>query len=334
MELHCCHGFLISDATSIIATCNGKDKFIHHSKVYDISHLTCRDPVFHIASRVGTLCYNNGTLIKVGFDLGTRFLTLYEICFDEKLLQTHYVKYGLAPWNIKHERAKRDHFVQGDFFPDMEMAEIYSFDVQHATLGLILGSTNRANNLLNRRKDIFIAKGRLAAQADFVYGSQQAATFRYSNVAPQWEKFRTFNWQHIENGVRAFVTRHNLNVTVYTGTYGVIELPDANGKMQPIYLDYDVRSGGRVPVPKIFYKILHDPQHSAGIALIGVNNPYASLSDIEKDYLFCEDVSRRINWLEWIPDYIPGGYTYACEVNEFNDVIGHHKFDEISNLLV
>lgn len=338
VELFCTRGFgdseaVPSKANSIVTSCDGSDGFIHNGETHNITQLTCKGPVFHVAARTEDRCFNDATLVKIGFDMGSRFPKIYEACFDENILQTYYVKHSLSPSNAKHQSTKRPPFIQGDFYPSLKMSKLYNIESQRKTLERILGSAERADALLNYKKDLFLARGHLAAKADFVFGAHQRATFWFINVAPQWQKFNAFNWQRIETGVKDFVARNNLNVTVYTGTYGVLELPDANGDMQEIFLDFDPNKGGRVPVPKVYYKVLHDEQNDAGIVLIGVNNPHATMDEIKDNYIFCNDVSDQISWLKWKRDFIPGGYSYACDVNEFNAVTKHLPLKKISHLL-
>ncbi|XP_001858177.2 uncharacterized protein LOC6043286 [Culex quinquefasciatus] len=334
LELFCTRGFGHTGDKSIVTTCDDANEFVHNGKIYNISQLVCKAPVYHVASRTEERCFNNARLVKVGFELDDRFLKLYEVCFDEETLGTHYVKHALYPWNVKHQSSKRPSFIQGDYFPDLKMSKLYSYDSQRDALARILGSPEHADTFLNKKKDIFLARGHLAARADFVYGSHQRATFWFLNVAPQWQKFNSFNWQRVETGVKDLIAQRGLEVTVYTGTYGILELPDANGDMQQIFLDFDPNNGGRVPVPKVFYKVLHDEWHDAGIALIGVNNPHATPEQIQQDYVFCEDVSDQIKWLKWKPENILGGYSYACDVNEFNAVTKHLPLGKVEKLLV
>lgn len=71
-----------------------------------------------------------------------------------------------------------------------------------------------------------------------------------------------------------------------------------------------------------------------GIAIIGVNNPYLTLAEIERDYLFCKDVSSQINWIKWDRTNIQQGYSYACDVNDFFQVVKHLPDLVVEGLLV
>ncbi|XP_055614484.1 uncharacterized protein LOC129760834 [Uranotaenia lowii] len=335
IELFCTHGFADqTEDNSLTAYCDGANLFSLNGESYRISELTCKRPPFHEVIRTEFNCFNGASLLRVGFNVNTTFVPLYEICFDEHSLRTHYVKHQLTPGNIYHQQTKRPPFIQGTFYPQLNMNKLYNFESQRNTLEQILGSQDRTDELLSKKGEMFFARGHLAAKADFVFSAQQRATFWFMNVAPQWQKFNGYNWQRIETGIKEFIARRNLTVTVYTGTYGTLELLDANGDPQSIYLDFDPNNGGRVPVSKVFYKIIHDELNDAGIVLIGVNNPHASMEEIESNYIFCDDISDQISWLKWKKDYIPGGFSYACDVNQFNDKTKHLLLPKIGNLLV
>uniref|UniRef100_A0A182IRT0 DNA/RNA non-specific endonuclease/pyrophosphatase/phosphodiesterase domain-containing protein n=1 Tax=Anopheles atroparvus TaxID=41427 RepID=A0A182IRT0_ANOAO len=343
VELYCSHGFRkgspVGSSKSVTVTCEGDDELGYRSERHNISTFACQRPVFHVAERTAGHCFGNGTIVRVGFDLGEgRFAQLYEACFDETLLASHYVKHRLTAHNDHHQRAvKRPSFLQGAFYGDLKMGPLYSFTAQHATLERLLGSRARADALLDSKKGMFFARGHLAAKSDFVFGSHQRASFWLMNVAPQWQRFNGLNWQRIETGVKSYVADRHLQLTVYTGTYGVLELPDGNGDPREIFLDFEPTRDppGRVPVPRLFYKVLIDEEHQAGLALVGVNNPHATPEEIAEQYVICEDISGKIDWLRWRRHSIADGYSYACDVNDFNDVTGHLVLDKpIVNLLL
>uniref|UniRef100_A0A2M4BMC9 Putative alkaline nuclease n=1 Tax=Anopheles marajoara TaxID=58244 RepID=A0A2M4BMC9_9DIPT len=332
LELFCSHGFRKGSppgiAKSAIVTCEGNDELGYVKERFNISHFACQRPVYHVAERTGGQCYGGSTLIRIGFELNhpERFVQLYEVCFDEVQLHSHYVRYNLSPHNGHHQRAvKRPSFLQGNFYADLKMNTLYSFTKQHATVQRILGTQARADAVLDSKRGLFLSRGHLAAKSDFIFGSHQRASFWLMNVAPQWQRFNAFNWQRIETAVKEYVAANDRWLTVYTGTYGVLELPDGNGDPQRIFLDYDPGRDppGRIPVPKLFYKVLIDEQNRAGLALIGVNNPHATPEEIAEQYVVCKDVSGAIDWIHWKRESIADGYSYACDVNEFNGVTGH-----------
>uniref|UniRef100_A0A182PEJ3 DNA/RNA non-specific endonuclease/pyrophosphatase/phosphodiesterase domain-containing protein n=1 Tax=Anopheles epiroticus TaxID=199890 RepID=A0A182PEJ3_9DIPT len=343
VELFCSHGFRKGSPAgkdkSATITCEDDGMLGYRADQYNISQFLCQRAVYHVAERTGARCHDNGTIVRVGFSVDVdRFAKLYELCFDETTLRTHYVKHQLTPHNDHHQRAvKRPSFLQGGFYDGLKMATLYSFAGQHATLARILSSPARANAVLSSKKGLFFARGHLAAKSDFVFGAHQRASFWFMNVAPQWQRFNGFSWQRIETSVKAYVAANDLRLTVYTGTYGVLKLLDGNGDGQEIYLDFDANRDppGRVPAPALFYKVLLDEEHDAGLAVVGVNNPYATPEEIASEYVVCEDVSGAVRWLRWDRNTIDDGYVYACDVNEFNRVTGHLVLDRpVGRLLV
>ena len=50
--------------------------------------------------------------------------------------------------------------------------------------------------------DLYIARGHLAPNADFMNYAWQDATFTFIDVAPQWQSFNAGNWLDVENGIR------------------------------------------------------------------------------------------------------------------------------------
>ena len=67
------------------------------------------------------------------------------------------------------------------------------------------------------------------------------------NVAPQWQTFNGGNWAELEDEVRNFASDRGLDLVVYTGTNGVLQLDDTNGNPVDIYLSPD---GRQLPVPE------------------------------------------------------------------------------------
>jgi hypothetical protein len=121
---------------------------------------------------------------------------------------------------------------------------------------------------------------------------------------------------------RALAANRNINLDVYSGTFGLCQLKDTSGVLRDIFL-YVNGATKQIPVPKIYYKILINKADNSGIVLIGVNNPHVTLEEIKKSYIICTDVSSQINYIAWQKDNIERGYSYACSVNDFVKVVPH-----------
>lgn len=172
-----------------------------------------------------------------------------------------------------------------------------------------LGSPEMSEELLQRSVQ-FLSRGHLVAKADFIYGPQQKSTFWFLNVAPQWQTFNAGNWQSLEVSVRKLAGQRQLELDVYTGTYGQMTVEDVYGMKQPVYLDPENQL---LPVPKYFWKIVYDPLRKQGVALVGLNDPF--VKSIKKSLKICKDITKQISWLNWSPNNITAGISYACTVD-------------------
>lgn len=103
---------------------------------------------------------------------------------------------------------------------------------------------------------------------------------------------------------------------MFTGTHGVLRLRDVRGEPREIFLSID-ENGARVPVPQIYYKIAIETTSRRGIVFIGVNNPFATLEDVKRDFIFCEDVGDQVKYIPWDRHNTTAGYSYACAVQDF-----------------
>lgn len=179
----------------------------------------------------------------------------------------------------------------------------------------ILG-TSLAQKLLQSGKQ-YLTRGHLVAKADFVYVEQQRSTFWYVNTAPQWKSFNQGNWQKLENSVRRFVKNRHLDLDVYTGTDDIMTIEDAQGNQRPIFLVDPVVANSKIYVPRFFWKIIYDPLSKRGTAFVGVNDPF--IKSLTKDVVLCDDISDKITWLDWTPNEIELGLSYACSIDNLRE---------------
>jgi hypothetical protein len=225
----------------------------------------------------------------------------------------------------------RPGFIQGIFFPGMSVNNLYTQNTQRQTISGLLGSTQLADKFIDPSTDYYLSRGHLSARADFVYGSQQRATFYFVNVSPQWQIFNAGNWERLESSVRAYADRNKLDLVVYTGTYGVATLPNVNETETELYLYVDSNNNKAIPVPKLFWKAVYDPKSQAGVVFVGINNPH--IYEPKGDYLICTDVCSEISWVNWDQQNTKRGYSYCCEVGDFNSTVNTLPQFTVSGLL-
>ena len=320
-------------SNTAIATCNSGTTFYVNSVSYNFSNFACKSYPFHVARDAGYTCYD-GTKrhIEIGFEVESDFYKLIDVCFDDILYTTLYSKAtivsGIAGFQTGFPRPS---FIQDDFFPGMSVDTLYTRNTQRQTISTILGSTLLGDQYIDETSDYFMARGHYSAKADFVYGSQHRATFHYVNVSPQWQTFNGGNWETLESSVRTYADKKKHNLYVYTGTYGVATLPNVKGNETELYLYVDRNNNTAIPVPKFYWKVVYDPKSQAGVAFVGINNPY--VSDPRGDYIICNDVCSKLSWLQWDQKDIKKGYSYCCEVNDFRSTVKFLPQFTVSGLL-
>lgn len=335
VEIHCTSDFEspLSGKTHI-ATCVSGSTFKVNGVHHHLPSLVCKSWPAFVAKRSGRSCNGGTTLIDVGFELtSSRLIKEYEVCFNEHEEVTRYVYHKLYPGSNYYETGvERINFGTAGWFAGKNVDQLYTQAKQKETIDKALGYN--AGKYFESSKNIFLARGHMAAKADFVYASEQRATFLFVNVAPQWQVFNAGNWARVEDGVRAWVSKHKKTVECWTGVYGVTTLPNKHGVQTPLYLAYDRNNNGLIPVPKLYFRVVIEPHTRKGIVFVGVNNPHLSLEEIKKHYILCPDVSDRVTYISWKKHDITAGYSYACEVHEFRKKVTTLPSFSVSGLLV
>ncbi|XP_049289773.1 uncharacterized protein LOC125767338 [Anopheles funestus] len=327
VELVCQQGFrLFPEKRSITVECVSNDTFSYDGQTYPMQVLACTSYWLSSARNTEERCFNGSVIVNVGFELSAnRWVNVFDVCYDEMLYHTHFVRHRMNRANGGYQSGNpRPSWYQGVYYEGVNINTLYTVNKQRETIAVILNSQSRADELVqNTNNGIYMARGHIAARADFVYGTEQNATFWFLNAAPQWQNFNGVNWERVESSIRDFVGERDMELTVYSGTYGVQKLADGNGDYQEIWLDFDPTEGRRrAPAPMLYYKILHDERNNAGIAIVGVNNVHVPIELILREYVPCKDIGDQVEWIDWQRTNVTIGYCYACEVNAFNAAIG------------
>ncbi|ALC44359.1 CG14118, partial [Drosophila busckii] len=312
------------------AICQQQQIFMVEGNYYKLSHLLCSKWPEYAVRRTKRSCNGGSNLLEAGFELATEeFLQTYDVCHDEQAEATRYVHHVLYPGSAHYQHSvSRPSFITGGMYGDKDVNEKYKQKTQNITVSEILGMD--ASPYFDISKNVYLARGHLSAKTDFVFGAAQQATFFFVNVAPQWQTFNAGNWERIEDSVRKFVATENITVDCYTGTWGVSRLPDFEGTPRELYLDFDENNNGLIPVPMLYFRVIIARETREGIVLIGVNNPHASLADIQKDYIICEDIGEELSWISWQKTDLLKGYSYACTVEDFTQVVKDLPLEDLS----
>ncbi|EDV51620.1 uncharacterized protein LOC6545359 [Drosophila erecta] len=331
IELHCSNPFAPANGESLDAKlrsirvkCVQDTTFEWMGAKIQFSDFVCSHSMPYTVERLNRSCGSNTTspstsnLYRVGYDTGDgRFVATMELCHDPNHLRTHYANHQLTPASVHFQKkVKRQKFSTAGHFTGFDMFEIYSQKNQEKLM---------VPGLIDVKSGLFLSRGHLTAKADLIYASQQRSSFNYMNVAPQWQSFNGGQWADLEDSTRKFVARSGITANVYTGIYG--EMKVAGSKV--LHLTTNADNTGVMPVPQLFYRVIIDVGHpTRGIALVGVNNPHATLAQIHESYIICDPVEEQVQWLSWLhksnaKGNLKKGYLYACSVADLARAVGH-----------
>lgn len=340
LELNCVDQFfesplMLSNNKSAIIKCVEGIIFDLDGIPIPIDLFTCKNWPKLTLIKTDFKCYNRANIIFTGFKVDERWFHMYTSCHDNIIEQNYYSSHIITP--IAVGGASRSSglasWSQDNFYPGKNVHTIYRKDKVFDTITRILRSGYLANQIVkvDNRSQHFLSRGHLAANSDFVFANEQRATFYFTNAAPQFQTFNNGNWKYLENDVRQLAADRDIKLEVYTGTFGIEQFYDKNNVLTSIYLDYhlDRNNGGAsirlIPVPKVFYKVLVNPLTRRGVAFVGVNNPYLSRKELERqNYLVCRtNLIRTITYITFNPYRQDLGYIQACAVSDFVRHVPH-----------
>ena len=96
-------------------------------------------------------------------------------------------------------------------------------DQQKKTIAEIVRSQDLADQYVQDfDSDIYLARGHMAPNADFIFYSWMDTTYHFINVSPQWQAFNGGNWMYFEGSVRDFVVERQMDIVVYTGEFSLV----------------------------------------------------------------------------------------------------------------
>lgn len=304
-------------------TCSNDRFFTVSNTNKHFSSISCDAFPPSVARFTGRTCLNKYSEFEIGYKANGRFIRLISGCFDHFLQTTIYTQIEI-PSSIDGAQFgfPRPGWTEGDFFNlgGIPLDTLFVRNMQRMTINTLLGLEIDSTKYVQWGNSLFLARAHLAANADFVFGTQRRASFYFLNAAPKWHSFNEGNWLSIEMDVRRYVTNTRRSVEVYTGTYGISTLPhEKTGEEIELFLFVDENGDRAIPVPQLFWKAVYEPVSRTGTVFIGVNNPY--LTNVS-NHIICPDISEKINWLTWTATNITGGYSYSCTVDSFRSATG------------
>lgn len=317
IDFACQYGFLNFPGSLVTAQCTQGNLFSIGQNNWRIRDIQCKATNYPQIVHTNMRCYPHGEIIEIGFHVGNKFIRSIQICHEATTLTNHYAHHFV------HQSSKKGHNeLAKPFFNKAEFDGVdcsYNKSRQIEILKDLLGP----NDYVKTTGDFFFARGHLAAHIDFALAPLQNSTYFYLNTAPTWQKLNGGNWKRFESSVRNLAFKRNYDLEVYTGTYGISQLPNATNYLKSLYLNclqstthiYD-----KMPVPRLIYKIVIDGRQNRGVVLISVNNIYLQLSQIMQTEIICNDILDRITWINVTGSHFrefQRGYSYACEVADF-----------------
>ncbi|KAM3965964.1 salivary protein Tsal2A [Aphomia sociella] len=322
---HITHPNVKHEEITASITCDGGDNFKNDDWLNSPATFylfRCLYPPNYNSIRTNRTCYDDNPIIEVGYRIQNEFYPVYESCFNEAGLNAVYSKYTQKPYNANYQtRVERPFFIANDNYGVVPVESLFSPRGQKAAVAQLVGPM--IDTYITKNE--LLSRGHLAAKTDFVFAFGERSTFHYVNCAPQWTGFNGGNWNTLEVDLRNHIHVAEYDTIVYTGTFGVTQLLNQFGRRVDLFLYTDVNNNPVIPVPQYFYKVVYEPRSKRGIAFVGINNPYYTMTEA-RELFFCEDIcrgNRQFAWLSWHPDNPSEGYTFCCTIPDFRQAVHH-----------
>lgn len=152
---------------SIIVECVSGTYFRHNGIVYNFRDLTCRaTPQAVTPVRQNERCYNNASLVDVGYQVGNRLVKVFTTCHDPILETNHYTIYQLTPMSVASQTGMPSiSWRQNGFYPGKNVDNLMTIATQRQTVATILESQESADFFIRTTtSQIFLARGHLAGR--------------------------------------------------------------------------------------------------------------------------------------------------------------------------
>tara|TARA_Y100000817_G_C16735064_1_gene489773 strand:- start:143 stop:865 length:723 start_codon:yes stop_codon:yes gene_type:complete len=186
--------------------------------------------------------------------------TYFHLSYVEEHEQSEWVHYRLDSIMLKGKERRKD----------------YTFRVD--TKDSITSSSTNYNY-----KKYKYERGHLAPFADMKIDSRSASeSFLMSNISPQLREFNGGEWKKLEEHVRSIAKENEIYVT--TG-----------GVLSPDLISIGIKN--KVSVPKLFYKIIYDPDNEKMIAYLMPNKKIESF----KNYQVTVDLIENLTGIDFYP---------------------------------
>ncbi|KAK7085184.1 hypothetical protein SK128_008222 [Halocaridina rubra] len=316
------NAFTLTNDKSMDVTCyDGQLVSSSDSQVFEYDELGCsRRPRASLNQAKNSKCGQNGSRYNIGWNIMSNiFIPLVHLCFDAEKEATEFTFHKIQGRSIDHKivDSSRPSFHSGGMFT-ADVGNIYKKRSQKALFKELLHTYDH----LSGQGQHFLARGHLAPDSDFFWAAEQDATYLYGNVVPQWQAFNNGNWKRLEFAIRELAEKHMSTFEVWTGSYGTLQMPDANNNFISIFLG--LTEGKRlVPVPFLLWKVIYDPSLRQAVAVVSINEVRGDGMAEEVDLMEspCPDICNQITWIDWDTQDVRRGRTFCCHVGDLRATI-------------
>jgi hypothetical protein len=142
------------------------------------SQLGCTNQNKEILKEEGTCADGRGVLVRVGWNLDSNFIPLYDTCHDRITLGTFYSAHNIIGRSVDADDKSntRPSFREAGYYPGLDVNAAFGQAQQNKTITRAVGSETLTAKYFNQKKNHFLARGHLAPDGDFIDAGSQDAT--------------------------------------------------------------------------------------------------------------------------------------------------------------
>lgn len=142
------------------------------------SQLGCANQNKEVLKEDGSCANGRGIQISIGWNLGSHFIRLYDTCHDKIASMNYYSTHTIIGRSVDADDKsnKRPSFRQAGYYPGVDVNAAFSQGHQNKTIARVVGSDTLVAKYLNQKKNLFLARGHLAPDGDFIDAGSQDAT--------------------------------------------------------------------------------------------------------------------------------------------------------------
>lgn len=168
-----------------VCTANSRLLLTDGGQELPYKELGCTKKNKEVLVEIGTCANGNGTTIRAGWQVDADLIRIYDMCHDKvKLL--NYFAIDVIPGREADGKItgnSRPSFSQGGYYPGIDVNTQYTQVTQTATIAEIVGSAELAAKYINVNAQIFLSRGHMAPNADFIDEASQDSSFYFTNAA-------------------------------------------------------------------------------------------------------------------------------------------------------